>query len=136
MADLIETAGVELEEQAVNQYKTSFLAAGGVIGAIVASSCCVIPLVLALLGVSGAWMSNLRAMAPYQPYFIAMTAVFIGFGFYRVYWKPRQVCDVGAACARPLPSRLVKSGLWIGAVLVLIALTFPYWFASIEPYLP
>jgi len=136
MADLIETAGVELEEQAVNQYKTSFLAAGGVIGAIVASSCCVIPLVLALLGVSGAWMSNLRAMAPYQPYFIAMTAVFIGFGFYRVYWKPRQVCDVGAACARPLPSRLVKSGLWIGMVLVLIALTFPYWFASIEPYLP
>jgi len=136
MADLIETAGVELEEQTVNQYKTSFLAAGGVIGAIVASSCCVIPLVLALLGVSGAWMSNLRAMAPYQPYFIAMTAVFIGFGFYRVYWKPRQVCDVGAACARPLPSRLVKSGLWIGMVLVLIALTFPYWFASIEPYLP
>ena len=136
MADLIETAGVELEEQTVNQYKTSFLAAGGVIGAIVASSCCVIPLVLALLGVSGAWMSNLRAMAPYQPYFIAMTAVFIGFGFYRVYWKPRQVFDVGAACARPLPSRLVKSGLWIGMVLVLIALTFPYWFASIEPYLP
>ena len=136
MADLIETDGVDIEEQAANQDKTSFFAAGGIIGAIVASSCCVIPLVLTLLGVSGAWMSNLRALAPYQPYFIALAAAFIGFGFYQVYWKPRQVCDVGAACARPLPSRLVKSGLWIGTVLVLIALTFPYWFASIEPYLP
>jgi mercuric ion transport protein len=136
MAEIIETDGIELEEQVENRGKTGFLAAGGVIGAIVASSCCVIPLVLTLLGVSGAWMSNLRALSPYQPYFIAMTAVFIGFGFYRVYWKPRQVCDVGAACAQPLPDRLVKSGLWIGTMLVLIALTFPYWFASIEPYLP
>jgi mercuric ion transport protein len=136
MAEIIETDGIELQEQAENQGKTSFLAAGGVIGAVVASSCCVIPLVLTLLGVSGAWMSNLRALSPYQPYFIAMTAVFIGFGFYRVYWKPRQVCDVGAACAQPLPNRLVKSGLWIGTVLVLTALTFPYWFASVEPYLP
>ena len=136
MANTIETDGVELEELKANQGKTSFLAAGGILGAIVASSCCVIPLVLTLFGVSGAWMSNLRAMAPYQPYFIAMTVVFIGFGFYQVYWKPSQVCDVGAACAQPLPNRLVKTGLWIGTVLVLTALTFPYWFDSIEPYLP
>ena len=99
MAERIEIDVIELEEQATDQSKTSFLAVGGVVGAIVASSCCVIPLVLALLGVGGAWMSNLRALSPYQPYFIAMTAVLIGFGFYRVYWKPRQVCDVGAACA-------------------------------------
>jgi len=95
-----------------------------------------VPLVLTLFGVSGAWMSNLRALSPYQPYFIAMTAIFIGFGFYRVYWKPRQACTVDGACARPLPSRLVKSGLWIGTIIMLIAITFPYWFASIEPYLP
>ncbi len=136
MASIIETDGVELDEQKPNKGKTSFLAAGGILGAIVASSCCVIPLVLTLFGVSGAWMSNLRAMAPYQPYFIVMTIALIGVGFYQVYWKPRQVCDVGAACARPLPNRLVKSGLWIGTVLVLIALTFPYWFDSVEPYLP
>ena len=136
MAERIEIDGIELDEPAADQGKTSFLAVGGIVGAIVASSCCVIPLVLTLLGVSGAWMSNLRALAPYQPYFIAMTVTFIGFGFYQVYRKPRQVCDVGAACARPLPSRLVKSGLWIGTVLVLTALTFPYWFASIESYLP
>jgi mercuric ion transport protein len=136
VANIIETDGAELEEQGANQGKTSFFAGGGIIVAIAASSCCVIPLMLTLFGVSGAWMSNLRAMAPYQPYLIAMTVVLIGFGFYQVYWKPRQVCAVGVASARLVPNRLVKIGLWVGTVLVLTALTFPYWFTAIEPYLP
>jgi mercuric ion transport protein len=136
VAETIEHDNVELEESAESHEKTSLFAVGAILAAIVAASCCVIPLILTLLGVSGAWMSNLRALAPYQSYIIAITVVFIGFGFYRVYWKPRQVCDVGAACAQPLPNKLVKSGLWFGTVLVLISLTFPYWFASVEPYLP
>src|SRR5215472_4108367 len=44
------------------------LAAGGVIGALATSSCCVVPLVLFGLGVSGAWIANLTQLAPYQPY--------------------------------------------------------------------
>jgi len=40
--------------------KTGLVAAGGILGAIVASVCCLLPLVLTLLGVSGAWMSSLR----------------------------------------------------------------------------
>ena len=48
-----------------------FLAAGGVIGALATSSCCIVPLVLFGLGVSGAWIANLTRLAPYQPYFIA-----------------------------------------------------------------
>jgi len=136
MANTIETDGIELEDQEASSGKSGLFAAGGILGAIGASACCLLPLVLTLFGVSGAWMSNLRAMSPYQPYFVAMTVVFIGFGFYRVYWQPRQACAIGAACARPLPNQLVKSGLWIGTILVLAALTFPYWFGFIEPYLP
>ena len=112
------------------------LATGGILGALAASSCCIVPLVLTLFGVSGAWMSNLRALAPYQPYITAITFVFIGFGFYHVYWKPRRACAADGSCAKPLPNRLVKTGLWTGTILVLIALTFPYWFTAIEPYLP
>ena len=136
MANISESNAIESDAAEATQAKTGFLAAGGIIGALVASSCCVLPLVLTIFGVSGAWMSNLRALAPYQPYFIAATIAVIGYGFYHVYWKPRQACAVGAACARPLPNRLVKTGLWIGSVLVLIALTFPYWFELIVPYLP
>src|ERR1700730_5336125 len=54
------------------------VAAGGILGAIAASSCCVAPLVLFSLGTSGAWVGNLTALAPYQPYFIAATLVCLG----------------------------------------------------------
>ncbi len=42
-------------------------AAGGIVGALGASSCCIAPLLLFSLGVSGAWISNLTRLAPYQP---------------------------------------------------------------------
>lgn len=136
MTKTAEASTIETNEKAINQGKTGVLAAGGIVGVLVTSSCCVLLLTLTLLGVSGAWMSNLRAMSPYQPYFIAATIIVISFGFYRVYWEPRRTCAVGAACARPLTNRLVKTRLWIGTVLVLIAMTFPYWFDIILPYLP
>jgi mercuric ion transport protein len=44
------------------------MAIGGLFGAIAASSCCIVPLVLFSLGISGAWIANLTALAPYQPY--------------------------------------------------------------------
>ena len=55
--------------------KRGWLAAGGIIGAIVASSCCILPLVLVLAGVSGAWIGSLTALDPYKPYFIVVTPI-------------------------------------------------------------
>jgi mercuric ion transport protein len=49
------------------------MAAGGMFGALAASSCCILPLVLFSLGISGAWIGNFTQLAPYQPYFIAAT---------------------------------------------------------------
>jgi len=109
---------------------------GGILGAIAATSCCVLPLALTFLGVSGAWMGNLRALAPYQPFFLALAIASLGFGFYQVYWKPRTACENGDACAKPLPNRFVKAGLWLGTLIVVIAVTFPLWFPIIMPYLP
>src|SRR5215467_7565079 len=97
---------------------------GGISGAIAASSCCVLPLVFVSLGVSGAWIGHLTALAPYQPYFVAFTVAALGYGFYSVYWRPRQVCSDGA-CERPLPNRAVKLGLWLGTILVAVAVTLP-----------
>lgn len=102
------------------------LAAGGILGAIAASSCCILPLVLFSLGVSGAWIGNLTALAPYQPRFVAATVAMLGYGFYLVYRKPQQECVEGAACARPLPNRSVTLGLWTATMLVLAAFAFNY----------
>jgi mercuric ion transport protein len=57
------------------------VAAGGVLGAFAASSCCIAPLALFSLGISGAWIGNLTALAPYQPYSRQPGAWFESFGF-------------------------------------------------------
>jgi len=100
-------------------------ALGGVLGAIAASSCCILPLALFSLGVGGAWIGNLTALAPYQPIFLAVTLAILGFGFWRVHGA-RPACATGAACARPLPRRLVKAGLWFAMVLTGAAIAFSF----------
>ena len=97
----------------------------GVLAAIGASVCCVGPLVLLGLGVSGAWIGNLTALAPYQPFFIATAVAFLGFGFWRAYRRPATCSDEGS-CARPGSSRVARIGLWVAAALILAAVTFPY----------
>lgn len=109
--------------------RSRWAAAGGIAGAILASSCCVIPLLLFSVGVSGAWISNLTALEPYKPVFILMALGFVGYGFRQVYWKPDE-CDEGTACARPLPNRLVKTSLWASLVLIVIAMLWT-WIAPI-----
>ena len=105
-----------------------------VLGAIGASACCVIPFTLFTLGVSGAWIGNLTALAPYKPLFVAGTLASLALGFYLVYRRPRTVACVDESyCARPAPDRIAKIGLWTATVLVLMAMTFSFWFPFIEP---
>ena len=102
----------------------SLVAAGGILGALAASSCCILPLVLFSLGVSGAWIGNLTQLAPYQPYFIAATIAFLGYGYWLVYRSSKVACIDGETCARPLPNRLIKAGLILATLLVVAALGF------------
>ena len=95
--------------------------AGGVLGALAVSSCCVMPLVLFGLGVSGAWIGNLTRLAPCQPYFLAATVACLGYGYWLLY-RSRTVCADGAVCARPLSNRIVTIGLVLATVLVVAAL--------------
>jgi mercuric ion transport protein len=105
--------------------RARWIAAGGILGALAASSCCILPLVLFSLGISGAWIANFTALAPYKPYFAVGTIALLGYGYYLVYVRPKQACADGS-CARPLPNRLVKSSLWIATVLVVAALAFDF----------
>jgi mercuric ion transport protein len=101
-----------------------FVAAGGILGAIAASSCCIAPLVLFSLGISGAWIGNLTALAPYQPYFIAATLACLGYGYWLVYRPGKVECVEGTACARPLPNRFVMFGLILATFIIAGALAF------------
>ena len=102
----------------------SLIAAGSLLGAVAASSCCVLPLVLFGLGVSGAWIGNLTRLAPYQPYVIAATVAFLGWGYWLVYRPPTVACAEG--CAQPAPNRLIKVALIAATMLVIVALGVDY----------
>ena len=104
----------------------ALLAVGGLFGALAASSCCIAPLLLFALGVSGAWITNLTQLAPYQPFFIAATAACLGAGYWLVYRARRVACAEGEVCARPLPKRFVKVGLVLASILAGGALAFDF----------
>jgi mercuric ion transport protein len=93
--------------------RQAFVVAGGVLGALAASSCCVAPLVLFSLGVTGAWIGTLGALAPYQPIFVAVTLAFLAAGYAMVYRRPKEACAEGVACGRSVPNRAVKLALWV-----------------------
>jgi len=125
MSEIVNSALVE-PVRADDARKAKLIAAGGILGAIAASTCCIVPLVLFSLGISGAWIGQLTALSAYQPIFIAITLGFLGYGYWLVYRKPKAACAEGEACAKPLPNVIVKTGLWLSTALILLALAWPY----------
>jgi mercuric ion transport protein len=109
-----------------NRRRQTLMAAGGILGALAASSCCILPLALFGLGVSGAWIGNFTRLAPYQPYFLTATLAFLGYGYWLVYRSSTRACADGAACARPLSNRIVKTSLILATILVVAALGFDF----------
>src|SRR6516162_5636842 len=102
----------------------AWMAVGGLLGALAASSCCILPLVLFGLGVSGAWIGNFTRLAPYQPIFLGAAFVCLGAGGWLVRRTSTKVCAEGEACARPLSGRLIKASLVTAALLILAAIGF------------
>ena len=98
------------------------LSIGGLLGALAASSCCIVPLALFGLGVSDAWISNLTQLGPYQTYFIGGTAACLGGGFWLRYRSRKMACAEGEVCALPLPNRIATIGFILATVLVIVAL--------------
>lgn len=100
------------------------LATGGV-AAILASACCLGPLVLVSVGLSGAWIGNLTRLEPFRPIFIGAALVAMFFAYRRIF-RPATDCKTGEICALPESRRVYKIIFWLVAALILIALGFPY----------
>lgn len=99
------------------------LLAGG-LAALLASACCLGPLVLVLLGISGAWISRLVALEPYQPFFMAASIVALAFAGRQI-WRPASSCTPDQLCAAPRISRVYKMFFALVVLLLIAALGFP-----------
>lgn len=100
------------------------LLVGGV-AAILASTCCLGPLLLVAIGFSGAWIGNLTVLEPYRPIFIGAALLALFFA-YRSIFRPARACNPGEVCAVPQVKRAYKIIFWTVATLVLVAIAFPY----------
>lgn len=124
-ADVAPTAANLTTPERSEAGRQRLVAVGGILGAIAASSCCIIPLVLFSLGIGGAWIGNLTALEPYRPIFIGVALVALFFAGRRIF-RPVQACQPGEVCAVPQTRTTYKVLFWVVAALVLVALAFPY----------
>lgn len=105
------------------------LAAGGM-AAILASACCLGPLLLVSVGLGGAWMSRLQVLEPFRPLTIAIAVIALVIAYRRIF-RPEIACEPGEVCAMPRARTVYKVLFWIVAALVLVAIAYPYF----VPYL-
>ena len=99
------------------------LLAGGC-AALLASACCLGPLALIMVGVSGAWISHLTALEPYRPIFVAAALVALYFAWRQI-WRPAAACAPGKACAAPNVKRAYQVLFGVVVALLVLALGFP-----------
>jgi len=115
---------VETGKSGSERTASGALLVGG-LAAILASTCCLGPLILVALGLSGAWIGNLTLLEPYRPFFIAGALVALFFAGRRIF-RPAQACQPGEVCAVPRSRRVHKIVFGIVSALVLVALVYPY----------
>jgi mercuric ion transport protein len=102
----------------------------GAAAALLASTCCLGPLVLLGLGVSGAWIGQLTVLEPWRPLFIAVALAALLLAGRRI-WRPTAACAPGEVCALPRVRLAYRLGFVAVALLLAVALAFPWvapWF--------
>lgn len=115
----------EKEKPVAEPQKGSGALVIGGLAAILASTCCLGPLVLVAIGFSGVWIGNLTVLEPYRPIFIGAALVALFFAYRRIF-RPAQACKPGEVCAMPQVKTAYKTIFWIVAALTGIGLAFPY----------
>lgn len=112
-----------------NNKKTNLPIFGSLVSAILASICCLGPIVLAVLGVGGAGLfSKFESL---RPYLFGLTAVLLALAFYLTYRKIKEKCEDGT-CKIHKASKWNKIVLWIATILVVFFLAFPYFVGSLD----
>ncbi|MGH8688940.1 MAG: mercuric transporter MerT family protein [Burkholderiales bacterium] len=104
--------------------------AAGILAALGASSCCLLPLVLVSVGISGAWIAQLRALERFFPALVLVAIGAFAFAFYRLYLQPAP-CEGDAACADPRVRRRQRIAFWVTLAAAHALVLSPYYAAHL-----
>lgn len=109
-----------------NGTKSGALAVAGTAG-LLASACCIGPLVLASIGLGAAAGGIVAVFEPLRPGFIVIALAALAFAGWGLYRRPVEACETDIACAQPRTDRIYKMVFWVVAAVVLALITFPYY---------
>lgn len=100
-------------------------AGAGLMAALVASLCCITPVISVLAGIGGI-ASTFSWMEPFRPYLIVFTIGVLGFAWYQKL-KPRTVEEIECACEEDEKPSFWQSKKFLGIVTVfaVLMLAFP-----------
>jgi copper chaperone CopZ len=102
--------------------KEKLTTTGAIMAAIIASLCCIGPVVIALIGIGS--IGVFAAFEPVRPYFIGLTVVLLALAFYFTYRKREVICADGT-CEIKSAGRWNKIAVWFATFVAAIAIAFP-----------
>lgn len=107
--------------------KKSIVASSGILAALLASTCCVTPL-LALAGALGIGVAQLSFLISIKPYLITVSLIAIGYNLYKAYRPTKDNCCTVPDNKTSAGSKIMKSKalLWAIAIFTIIILMLPY----------
>ena len=96
------------------------------IAALLSSACCVMPLVFAIIGVSGAWIGQLRRLEPWSGTLSALAIAALAYAGWRLY-RPAAIaaCDANDAASCQRVGAAGRRWFWLVVVLTLVPLLVP-----------
>jgi len=104
----------------------TLLAAGGLVSAFGAASCCALPVLLGSFGLASAWLGSIALLAgPHRPALLVAAVICLVAGGGVLLWRRAvTTCAPGAVCGRPMPSALIAGALSLGAILTVLGFVF------------
>ena len=101
------------------------LIGAGLLTAIIASLCCITPVLALIAGTSGI-ASTFSWIEPFRPYLIGLTVLVLGFAWYQ---KLKTKKEIDCECELEKKPKFIQSKKFLGIVTVfaVIMLAFPYY---------
>jgi mercuric ion transport protein len=93
------------------------------VASLLASTCCLLPLALVSVGLTGAWLANLRVLQPYSPVLIGIAIAALAFAGRSLFrGRSTLLCRIDGGAK---PRLLYTATFWLVAALTLILLVMP-----------
>ena len=91
---------------------------------LLASACCVLPLALVIVGLSGAWIARLQLLAPYATALSVVAVAALALAGWQIFRRRETTCNADGS-----PCELVRAStrrwFWAVAALALVPIVVP-----------